>query len=494
MDLLIGLDVGTTATKALLFDLSGRILASAAQPYDLLTPKPGWVEQDPEALWKAVCATLHALSRYINPGDRVLALAQSSQGGTTIPTNLAGQPTANAISWMDGRTYNEMKAFQEGFGAEGLYQLTGWPLIAGLPLMHIAWMRANNPASFANTRRFLFVNDFIGLRLTGEYCMNPSDASITQLLNIETCDWDERLLEWAGIESEMLSDVRNSGTVLGELTRSASAATGLPAGTLVVNGAHDQYCTSVALGVTRPGPMQLSCGTAWVILTVPQSLEIGLSTGMAISCHAVPKRWGAIRSLGGVGTCMEWMVNQLWARSVETDRELLFSALNNAVERTAPGANGLVFIPLAGGHAESFGLNRGGFLRMTLTHTLEDMSRALMEGIACELRWALEEIRQAGVQVSELKLVGGGSKSSPWRQIVADVTGVPVKLPAMPQAAAWGAAILAGVGATVYASVEAAQAKTVEEQHISPNNENRACYEDLFEQYKELCPVVSRVP
>jgi xylulokinase len=494
MDLLIGLDVGTTATKALLFDLSGRILASAAQPYDLLTPEPGWVEQDPEALWQAVCVTLHTLSKQISPRDRVLALAQSSQGGTTIPTNAAGQPTANAISWMDGRTHIEKEALQQAFGAEALYHLTGWPLLAGLPLMHIAWMRANNPVSFAHTQRFLFVNDFIGMRLTGECCMNPSDASITQLLNIETCDWDERLLEWAGIERGMLSDVSNSGTVLGELTRAASAATGLPAGTLVVNGAHDQYCTAVALGVTRPGPMQLSCGTAWVILTVPQSLEIGLNTGMAISCHAVPERWGALRSLGGVGTCMEWMVNQLWARCGEADRESLFSALNNAVERTAPGANGLVFIPLAGGHTESFGLNRGGFLRMTLTHSLEHMSRALMEGIACELRWALEEIRQAGVQVSELKMVGGGSKSIPWRQIVADVTGIPVKLPAMPQAAAWGAAILAGVGATVYASAEAAQAKTVEEQHIDPKNENRACYDNLFEQYKELCPVVSRVP
>ena len=312
MELLLGLDVGTTATKALLFDLNGRVVDSASQPYTLITPHEGWVEQDPEALWQAVITTIRSLTQQRKPADRILALCQSSQGGTTIPTDYAGVPVHNAISWMDLRARQDYELLKQRLGAEAIYTKTGWPLIAGLPLLHISWLRQNQPQKFNQTRHFLFVNDFIGLRLTGELCMNPSDASITQLFSVENCDWDDELIELAGIQREQLSPVYPSGYVFGSISASASAATGLPQGLPVVNGAHDQYCTAVGLGVTKPGPMQLSSGTAWVLLAVPESLEIGLRSKMAVSCHAVRGRWGALRSLGAVGTSFEWFVDYVW--------------------------------------------------------------------------------------------------------------------------------------------------------------------------------------
>ena len=313
LSVLLGLDVGTTATKALLFDLEGNVRASASASYGLISPQAGWVEQDPEALWRAVVAVLRSIVSQLQPGQRVLALAQSSQGGTTVPVDAAGQPTYNAISWMDGRAQAEHAELRRQYGGEVFSHKTGWPLMAGLPLQHIRWLRDEQPDTFARSRHFLFVNDFIGRRLTGELCMNPSDASITQLLDIETGDWDDWLLMLAGIRREQLSPLHPSGVAFGKLTAEASAATGLPAGLPVINGAHDQYCAAVGMRVTRPGSVLLSCGTAWVLLAVPEDLEVGRRSGMALSCHAVPGRWGAIRSLGAVGTSLDWLIDNIWA-------------------------------------------------------------------------------------------------------------------------------------------------------------------------------------
>ncbi len=488
MELLIGLDVGTTATKALLFDLTGRVIASATRSYGLIMPRPGWVEQDPEEIWRAVVETLRALSRECSPRHRIVALSLSSQGGTTIPVAADGHPIYNAISWMDERAREQAEHVREKWGAEFIRTTTGWPLMSGLPLQHIGWLRQNRPAEFAATRHFLFVNDFIIQRLTGQLCMNPSDASITQLFNIATGDWDERLLDIVGLTRDRVSPVCPSGHAVGTVTAAASEATGLPQDVLVVNGAHDQYCAAVGTGVTRPGPTLLSCGTAWVILAVPESLEVALRSGMAVSCHAVKGHWGVLRSLGGVGTALEWLLDNVWGGKAQgEDRERLYNAINESVAASPPGANRLLFYPLAGGHATVVGTGRGAFIGLSLAHSRNDLARAVMEGIAFELRWAVEETRKAGIKVTELEMVGGAAKSSVWPHIIADITGVPVTLPAVREAASRGAAILAGVGAGLFPDPEAGfVAFRGKETYLEPASENRNRYEDLFATYQEL--------
>lgn len=488
--MLIGLDVGTTATKAMLFDLNGRVRASASRPYGLITPQPGWVEQDPEALWAAVVAVLRSLAGELKPGDEVFALAQSSQGGTTIPVGANGHPIYNAISWMDGRAQAECEALAQAGAAAAIQHRTGWALMAGLPLQHIRWLRQQQPDVFGATRRFLFVNDFIGQRLTGQWCMNPSDASITQLLDIESGEWDEWLLGLAGVHRGQLSPVRPAGAVVGGLTAEASAATGLPAGLPVINGAHDQYCAAVGMGVTQPGSVLLSCGTAWVLLAVPESLAVGRRSGMALSCHAVPGRWGAIRSLGAVGTSLEWLADNVWAGEGQDAR---YTAINRAAAGAGPGSGGLLFYPPAGGHAGSYGAAQGGWVGLTLTHTRAELSRSVMEGVACELRWAIEEIRAAGVRVDELTMVGGAARSPVWPGIVADVTGVPVVVPGMAQAASWGAAVLAGIGVGAISSADAAGLSALAAaRRLEPAN--RAAGEVLFARYRAFWPHLSSLP
>jgi xylulokinase len=487
MDLLIGLDVGTTATKAMLCDRLGNVRGSSSRAYGLITPQAGWVEQDPEELWRAVVETLGELAGLVTPADRVLALAQSSQAGTTIPVDEHGMPTYNALSWMDHRAVEQAQQVRQQWGPDFVYGTTGWPLQSGLPLQHIVWLKHNRPEVFSRTARFLFVNDFISWRLTGQLCMNPSDASITQLMNIATGDWDDRLLATAGIARHQLSPVRPSGQVVGELTGRASDATGLPTSLIVVNGAHDQYCAAVSTGVFDVGAVLLSCGTAWVLLAVPPDLETGLDSGMAISLHAVPGRYGAIHSLGGVGTSLEWFLDNIWTPSDRrVDRAELYRAVNEAVERSPVGAKKLLFYPLAGGHA-AIGTAGGGFLGLTLAHSRDDMARAVMEGIVLQLRWAVQEMQGNGIQVNEFKMVGGAAESAVWPQIVADVTGIPVTLPVHKQAASRGAAILAGVGGSMFASMrEGCEAFQGALHKRVPFSEHKRTYDDAFQIYQGM--------
>jgi len=494
MDLLIGLDVGTTGTKAIAFDPEGHLVASATKQYGLLTPEPGWVEQDPLELWDAVVATLRAVAGQIDPADRVLAITQSSQGGTTIPVDAEFRPTYNAISWMDGRGEAEQAYLRATFGPERLYRLTGWKVMPALPLVHLLWLRKNRPESFERIRRVTFVNDYIGWRLTGELGMNPADASITQLFDIARADWDDDLLAISGIRRDQVSPVVPSGAILGRLTAEAAKATDLPAGTLVGVGAHDQYCAAVSAGATHPGSTLLSCGTAWVILAIPPSLEVGLASKMGISCHAVKGRWGGLYSLGAVGTSMEWLAENIWGGCEGgRPREDLYAAINEGVARSEPGASGLLFFPPAGGHGEIYGVGHGGFVNLTLPHTRDDMARAVMESVAFELRWAIEEIGQAGVSVNVLKMVGGASRSPVWPQIVADVTCLPVALPAISQAASWGAAILAGVAAGVYADAEAGLASLPQaERRLEPSPGCAEIYAHSFDQFRAWSPMITK--
>jgi len=494
MDLLMGLDVGTTATKALVFDQAGNVVASGKYTYGLITPREFWVEQDPEQLWRGVVEAAGQAARQIGPGDRIVAMAQSSQGGTTIPVDADWRPLGNAITWMDQRADEQVRAVEASIGAEAVRRTTGFALMPGLPLQHIAWLRVNCPDLFDAASHFLFVNDFIGQRLTGRLCMNPSDASITQLMGLQDCQWDRRLTDVAGIAPDQLSPIRPSGEVIGPLTASAAKAIGLDGDVLVVNGAHDQYCAAVGTGVTEPGKVLLSCGTAWVILAVPPDLETGLSSGMAVSRHAVQGRWGALRSLRGVGSSLEWLIDNVWGGlDAGPSRHELYAAVDEAAARSVAGAGGLLFVPISGGHTDA-GADRGGFVGLTLAHGRADMARAVMEGIAFELRWALDEVRRGGLTAAELKMVGGAAASPVWPGIVAGVTGAAVAVSTVTEAACKGAAILAGVGAGLFADADSGYAAFRDaEDRLEGDQAERDEYDRQFDRYRRAYEMMTTV-
>ncbi len=320
-DAILGLDIGTTSTKGVLFGPSGEELAVAEQAYRLHTPQPGWVEQDPEDVWQAVLHVLRTISTVEAPlGGRPrggaptavtrrnhghpLALALAAQSGSLLPARKDGTPVSPIITWLDGRT----EALVNRWKAEGIEEVvrpvSGWHLYPGLCLPTIAWLRDNQPDVFCAAGRYFSVNDFLVHRLTGRFCTNPSNGGGMQLLDVASGEWSPELCALAGIEPGQLSPVRPPGAIVGRITPEVSRLTGLPAETVVVNGGHDQGCTALGLGVTAPGKVLLGCGTAWVVTGVtntpdvaalPPSLDLNfhpcLSTGAHQSAGPSPNRW-----------------------------------------------------------------------------------------------------------------------------------------------------------------------------------------------------------
>jgi len=321
--------------------------------------------------------------------------------------------------------------------------------------------------------------------------MNASNAAGVQLIDISTGRWSHELCALAGIEPDRLSPLQPTGTMIGKITAEASGTTGLSTETLVINGGHDQVCSALGLGITGSGKALLAGGTAWVVTTVVDNPTANtVPTNMNISFHAVPQRWTAGQSLGGVGASLEWLVNRCWG-GVEAapTRVQMYAALNSELAKITPtsGGNGLYFLPLTGGHHTPAGMQQGGFVGLRLDHSRADMAQAVLEGAAFELRWALEDIRQAGMPMARLWLVGGAAQSPVWPPIIANVTALPLCLPQRNHWPALGAAILAGVGAGVFETIETGQTRFQKPaQYIAPDRKWVALYDERFATYQQI--------
>jgi len=291
------------------------------------------------------------------------------------------------------------------------------------------------------------------------------------------------LLDRAGIQPSLLSPILESGQIVGALTSDASKQTGLAAGLPVVNGAHDQYCAALGTGTTQPGKALLSGGTAWVIFAVPRSREEALQSGMSVSRHAIQGLYGGIRSMGGVGASVEWLLGLFWPDL--DDRISRYQAFNQAAIGALPGSGGIIFHPLSGGHLETGEPVNGSLIGLALRHTRSDIARALMEGVTLELRWLLDEVGEA-IQIDRLKMIGGAAHSPIWPQIVADITRRPVELVKISESASLGAVILAGRGIGLFNDHRVAESLNLQSQQISPNQNLDDLYSRIYDRYRHL--------
>ena len=487
---ILGLDVGTTATKAVLFDLSGMELATAEQAYPLHTPQPGWVEQQPEEVWQALINVIRTIVAKAGTELDILALALSAQAGSLIPVKEDGTPVYPIITWMDRRAEALVNQWQaEGIGTT-VRQISGWSLQIGLPLPFIAWLRQYSPDVFVATERFLGINDFLVQRLTGHFCTDFSCGTEMLLVDVTTGQWSETLCALAGITPRQLPALRPAGAIIGPISAEASRLTGLSSQTLVVNGGHDHCCEALAMGVTSGGKLLLTCGTAWVITGVVETPAINsIPAKMDLNFHVAPKRWSISQFLGGFGPTVEWWLNQCW-QNIDPHSPLtraeMYAALNQTLAHSKPGSAGLLFLPLSGVH--------GGFIGLRLDHTRAEMSRAILEGAAFELRQALEEMRHVGLPVEQLWMAGGATRSPVWPGIIADVTGVPLTLADYAHWSALGAAILAGVGAGVFETVEAGQTRFQKSvRHLMPDDTRRPIYDERFAAYQRINQMMSQL-
>jgi xylulokinase len=488
MEALLGIDVGTSSTKAVLFDRTGTELARAISPvYHNHTPNPGWVEQEPEDVWQAVLSVVRGVMAAVDGDVHVQALCMAAQSGSVLPMDANGEPLYRFITWMDSRTESLANQWRQDGFEDRIKAVSGWSLYPGSCLLSIAWLRDHLPEIFAASQKYLSVNDFITFRLTGEQCTNPSNAGGMALLDIHTGGWSEDLCSLAAITSAHLSAIQPAGTVIGEIRPDICRVTGLPEGSLLVNGGHDQGCTALGLGITSPGKLLLACGTAWVITGVTDSPEMDQTpSALDLNFHPAPDRWTISQSMGGIGASLEWWINQAWrGMNEQASRKDAFAALDDELANTQPGGGGLTFLPLTGGHVDRPAANYGGFLGLQLDHSRADMARAIMESAAFELRWALEAVQEAGIPVKRLWMVGGASQSPYWPGILADAGNVPICIPRYDNWPALGAAILAGIGIGLFESVDDGLShfrKPV--KNIEPVEAMRILYDADFASYK----------
>ena len=469
---LVGVDVGTTGVKAIAVSPDGAVLAQAERGYPLSTPRPGWSEQDPEDWWRASEAALAEVTRDLD----VAGIGLSGQMHGLVTLDDADRVIRPAILWNDQRTADECAEIEERVGLDRLIELTGNRALTGFTAPKLLWLRRHEPESFARIRRVLLPKDYVRLRLTGERAMDVADASGTLLLDVAGRRWSETVLDALELPADWLPRLLESPDVSG---RTADGA-------VVAAGAGDQPAAALGVGIDRPGRLSVVLGTSGVVLAALPAYRADPEARVHAFCHAVPDGWQAMGVMLSAAGSLQWFHDAL-APGVGFD-ELVAEA-----ERWPSGADGLLFLPYLAGertpHADPDA--RGAFTGLELRHDRGALVRAVLEGVAFGLRDSLELLRDLGVGVEVGRASGGGARSSFWLQIVASALGIPLELTAVEEGSAFGAALLGGVAAGVFADVHEAVARCVSvRETVEPVPDWARTYEDLYLRYRSLYPAL----
>lgn len=472
---LLGLDVGTTGTKAILFSVSGEVIAQAYRGYPTQMPQVEFREQDPEDWWTAVCQTTKEVCA--GKEDKVIALSLSTQGGTMVAVDENMTPLRPAIVWNDVRAEEECRVFLEQVGsADLMYQKTGWELHPSASSANVCWIKKHQPEIFEKLAMYLSVPDYISLKMTGKPAVDISNVGINRFADIRKGEYDDALLNFSGLKADQLAEIVPSGTFLGCLTEKAAEELGLTTNTAVVSGAHDQYAVALGAGAFHAGDILIGSGTCWVVTGIGD--KPAFETGLAQSVAAVPGQWGSLCSLPSGGICLEWLRKNFGS-------DIPYDEINKEVATRKAGEEGLFFYPFSGFAENGRQFTRGSFLGLDLSHDPFHLARAVMEGVVFQIVGILEKFPPE-FKPKEIILSGGASKSPVWSQILADIADLPVRIPETADLGCVGSAILAGVGSGIYASAEEGYERlAVKSRLVMPNPEQVAIYAPLKKQYAE---------
>ncbi len=481
MATLIGVDVGTSGTRALAVTADGELVAEANRPHDLLTPRPGWTEQDPAQWWDAAKA---ALAEVAGQADDIAGLGLTGQMHGSVFLDAAGEVIRPALLWNDQRTAAECDEITERVGAARLLEIAGNPALTGFQASKIRWLANHEPESHARVASVLLPKDYVRLMLTGERATDASDASGTLLLDVRARDYSPEILDALEIPREWLPDVYEGPQVTGVLRDDVATELGLPAGLPVAAGGGDNAAAAVGVGVVREGAVSTSIGTSGVLFAHRDAFAPDPSGRVHAFCHAVPEAFHLMAVALSSGGSLSW-----WRDQVGGD----FDTLVGEADAVEPGAEGLLFLPYLSGertpHLDPQA--RGAFVGLTLRHGRGHMTRAVMEGVAFSMRDGLEIMRDLGTPDDDLRAVGGGARSPLWMRLQADVYGRPIRRTVIDEGPAYGAALLAGVAAGVFADVgEASQRVRLRDEVTAPDDERARRYDELYGIYTELYPAL----
>ena len=490
-EMLLGIDVGTSGAKAVLVSPGGRLLASGRSEYELHHLRPGWVEQNPEDWWQAVClATRQALATIPNAADSVLGLAVSSQGPTLLPVSRTGAPLRPAMIWMDRRAEAEVQQLDEILGEGTIYRVTGNRPDAFYVAPKLLWFKTHEPQLLAQTFQFVQVNGFINYRLTGEFSLDPAHAALLQLRDSSTGEWYKPIFDVCGIEPRQFPKVGAAHHTCGVLTPAAAEATGLRPGIPVMVGTVDSAAAALEVGVAEPGVGAEMTGTSTVLIMPNRE---GLTEPAFIAMpHAIPEVHLLLGAMVATGASLRWFRDELGEAEVRMGAQRNadpFDLLTGQAAQVSVGSRGVIFLPYMAGersplwHTQA----KGVFFGLSLATPKAALIRAILEGTVFALCHNVEVARQAGIQLSEIRSVGGGTRSSLWNQIKADVLGMPLQLPRAPVGAAFGDAVLAGLSLGLYPDFGSALRDMVKlETRYEPNPENHLRYQDIYRIFRKL--------
>lgn len=486
--LFLGTDVSTTGAKALLIDETGGVVSSATSPLPLSTPKPLWSEQDPHDWWEGIVASIRqALADAGASGNDVAAVGMTGQMHGLTLLDSRGEVLRPAILWNDQRTGAQCDEIHARVGLERFIQITGNKALTGFTAPKILWVRENEPEIYARAAQILLPKDYIRYRLTGEYGTDKAGASGTVLFDLKARDWSPEVLEALEIPASWLPPTFEGPAVTSMISKAAAEATGLRTGTPVVGGGGDQAAGAVGVGAVEPGIVSLVLGTSGVVFASTGGPFIEPEGRLHAFCHSVPGTWHLMGVMLSAAGSLQWFRDTLAP-------DLSFDALTADAAAVPAGAEGLLFLPYLTGERTPYPdpLARAGFVGLTLRHARPHMTRAVLEGVAFGLRDNMELMKQSGLgQITQVRVSGGGAKSALWRQILADVMDSELVTVNTTEGAAYGAAVLAGVGAGTWASVPEACAAAVKVvDRVTPQSRQVAVYETLYPLYRGLYPAL----
>jgi xylulokinase len=470
VSLLVGLDVGTTGVKAIAVEPDGKVVAHAERSYPLLTPRPGWAEQDPEEWWRASEAALADVSV-----GKVVGIGLSGQMHGLVALDAEERVLRPAILWNDQRTGAECAEIEERLGLDRLISLTGNRALTGFTAPKLLWLRRHEADVYERIAHVLLPKDYVRLRLTGERAIDVADASGTLLFDVAHRSWSGDVLEALELPIAWLPRVLESPEVSGR------TAQGVP----VAAGAGDQAAAALGVGVDRPGRVSVVLGTSGVVFAALPAFAADPQARVHAFCHAVPGTWEAMGVMLSAAGSLQWLGDVLGAEP---------RALAGEAERWLPGAEGLLFAPYLQGertpHADPD--VRGGFVGLSLRHDRGALARAVLEGVAYGLRDSLELLRELGVEPLAGRISGGGARSRHWLEIVASVLNLPLELTAVEEGSAFGAALLGGAAGGVFATAGDAVASCVRvSETVEPRSAWVASYEEGYARYRELYPALA---
>lgn len=484
MAYLLGIDLGTSSVKCLLFNEKGEALASAQQEYQFDVPREGWAEQDPEVWWKASSNCIQSCMEQAGHPEKIDGVGFSGQMHGLVLLDEAKKPVRPAIIWCDQRSISQVESIRQNIGLEKLGEWTGNQIATGFQTASLLWVKENEAEIYERTRYCVLPKDYIRCKLTGEIGTDLTDAAGTLAFDVKEGIWSKQLLKTLAIREDIYPEVHFPFEEAGAVTQSASAETQLPAGTLVVYGGGDQAMQAVGNGAVHPGQVSLTIGTgAQVFAPLPSPLYDAQLRAHTFN-NVLPESWYFLGASLCGGLSLRWL------RDNVLDTNISYAEMSERVKRIVPGSEGLVFLPYLSGertpHMDPYA--RGMFFGLTLNHNRDHMMRAIMEGVVFSLKDCFSVLGELGQKASVLIASGGGARSEPWLQMQADIFNCEVYVSEMKEQACLGAAIMAGIGAGVYQDVAEACREVVRwsERPCSPEKNRVALYQEYYQEFKTL--------